>query len=121
MKLSDANISKLILNVYSGNRAYECDYTAFPRPFHSIALMLRGSGELYYRGQTVPVGCGDVFFIPRNCTYASRRIPENGGVSMFSMHFSFENQFSDFVENFYPVQKYRAAEKSGELSHLPPR
>ena len=121
MKLSDVNISKLILNVYSGNRAYECDYTAFPRPFHSIALMLRGSGELYYRGQTVPVGCGDVFFIPRNCTYASRRIPENGGVSMFSMHFSFENQFSDFVENFYPVQKYRAAEKSGELSHLPPR
>ena len=27
---------------------------------------------------------------------------------MFSMHFSFEKQFSDFAENFYPVQKYRA-------------
>ena len=113
MKLSDANISKLILNVYSDNRAYECDYTASPRPFHSIALMLRGSGELYYRGQSVPVGCGDVFLIPQNCTYASRWIPENGGVSMFSMHFSFEKQLSDFAENFYPVQKYRAENFNG--------
>lgn len=109
MKLSDANVSKLILNVYSSDRAYECDYTALPRPFHSIALMLCGSGELYYRGQTIPLGRGDVFLIPQNCTYASSWIPENnGGVSMFSMHFSFERQIADFAENFYPVQKYRA-------------
>lgn len=43
----------------------------------------------------------------------SNPIPENGGVSMFSMHFSFENQFSDFAENFYPVQKYRAENFNG--------
>ena len=108
MKLSDANISKLILNVYSSDHAYECDYTALPRPFHSIALMLCGSGELYYRGKTIYIGHGDVFLIPQNCTYASRWIPENGGVSMFSMHFAFEKQITDFAENFYPVQKYCA-------------
>ena len=108
MKLSDANISKLILNVYSSDHAYECNYTALPRPFHSIALMLCGSGELYYRGKTICIGHGDILLIPKNCTYASRWIPENDGVSMFSMHFAFGKQIADFAENFYPVQKYCA-------------
>lgn len=109
MKLSDVNIAKLLLNVYSSDRAYECDYTALPRPFHSIALMLCGSGELYYHGQTIPLCRGDVFLIPQDCTYASDWSPENNdGVSMFSMHFAFGRQITDFAENFYPVQKYRA-------------
>ena len=109
MKLSDVNIVKLVLNVYSSNYAYECDYTALPRPFHSIALMLKGKGELYYGEQTIPLSRGDVFLIPQNCTYASRWFPDdNNETAMFSMHFAFERQISNFAENFYPVQKYRA-------------
>lgn len=58
MHFSDINISALILNVYSNDKKYSCDYSAEPRPFHSIALLLEGSGALHCGGKKIPLEKG---------------------------------------------------------------
>ena len=123
-----SNANEIILLWSVPNFLY-CYASAFAR----IKEVVRGFGFFYrhYRvnrrarlpGRLLPSQSTSTTFAPSSYMRlpVSNPIPENGGVSMFSMHFSFEKQLSDFAENFYPVQKYRAAEKSGELSHLPPR
>lgn len=119
MHFSDINISALILNVYSNDKKYSCDYSAEPRPFHSIALLLEGSGALHCGSKKIPLETGDVFFIPRRTVYKSEWTPgENGKIVMFTMHFQFLTEPEEFSGRAYPTQKAIKRQSAEEFARL---
>lgn len=60
MNFSDINISTLILSKYTDKKNYHRDYSKLPRPFHSIAIMLNGTGTLVYENLVIRL-------VPRRC------------------------------------------------------
>ena len=119
MHFSDINISALILNVYSNDKKYSCDYSAEPRPFHSIALLLEGSGALHCGGKKIPLETGDVFFIPRRTVYKSEWTPgKSGKIAMFTMHFRFLTEPEEFSGRAYPTQKAIKRQSAEEFARL---
>ena len=92
MNFSDINISTLILSKYTDKKNYHRDYSKLPRPFHSIAIMLNGTGTLVYENLVIRLVPGDVFYIPQGSTYSSfwETDETSPHISYFSMHFSFE-------------------------------
>ena len=119
MQFSDINISSLILNVYSNDKKYSCDYSAEPRPFHSIALLLDGGGTLHCDGKKIPLETGDVFFIPRRTVYKSEWTPgKSGKITMFTMHFRFLTEPEEFSGRVYPTQKAIKTQSAEEFARL---
>lgn len=108
MDFSDINISTLILSKYTDKRNYHRDYSKLPRPFHSIAIMLNGTGTLLHENIVIHLAPGDVFYIPQGSTYSSNwEIDETAPyIAYFSMHFSFEKPLKDFYNTTYPMQKF---------------
>ncbi len=108
MDFADINISTLIVSKYTDKKNYHRDYAKQPRPFHSIAIMLHGTGTLLYENIVIRLSPGDVFYIPQGSTYSSNwEIDETAPyISYFTMHFSFEKPLKDFYNTTYPIQKF---------------
>ena len=108
MEFKDIDITTLIVNKYIDDHNYSRNYNNAPRPFHSIAIMLKGSGTLIYNKTAISLTPGDVFYIPQGSTYASawKLDNRNSHISYFSMHFAFEKQLNDFYHNSHPLQKF---------------
>lgn len=108
MNFSDINISTLILSKYTDKKNYHRDYSILPRPFHSIAIMLNGTGTLIYENLVIRLAPGDVFYIPQGSTYSSfwETDETSPHISYFSMHFSFEKPPENFYNTTYPMQKF---------------
>ena len=47
------------------------DYTQEPRPFYSVAYIIRGNARFFWNHQEICVGERDVIFIPKGCRYHS--------------------------------------------------
>ena len=77
-------------------------------PFHSIAIMLNGTGTLVYENLVIRLFPGDVFYIPQGSTYSSfwETDETSSNISYFSMHFSFEKPPENFYNTTYPMQKF---------------
>ena len=108
MKLNNINISTLIVNKYINTHNYKCNYDTLPRPFHSLAIMMKGTGILHCKGEIIPIHPEDVFFIPQNCTYRSfwQISSVDKEISFYSMHFSFSTQINDFSQSKNKIQKF---------------
>lgn len=108
MNFNDINISTLILAKYTEKKSYRRDYSDQPRPFHSIAVMLDGTGELLYGNSVVRLSPGDVFYIPQGSTYRSNweTCADASQIVYYSMHFSFEKPPKNFYNNTYHIQKF---------------
>lgn len=112
MKLSDINVSTLFINKYTRNLDYKNNYEKSPIPYHSLAIMLKGTCSLHCKGEVTSVYPGDVFFIPQNCLYRSSWHIDAADreVSFYSMHFSFDTAVSDFNLYNYKIQKFSIAD-----------
>lgn len=108
MELKDIGISTLIVNKYIDEHNYNRNYSKAPRPFHSFAIMLKGTGMLFCKNRKIPLVPGDVFYIPQGSTYSSSWETENKNsyIAYFSMHFAFEKPLKEFYDNSYPLQKF---------------
>lgn len=108
MDLNDIDITTLFVNRYVNCQNYSCNFQNAPRPFHSVAIMLNGTGTLFYKTNSIDLNPGDLFYIPQGATYSSnwKTDDKNSQVAYFSMHFSFEKQLKDFCENTYLLQKF---------------
>ena len=108
MELNEIDITTLIVNKYTDGHNYTRNYNGEPRPFHTIAIMLQGTGTLFYKKTQIPLSPGNVFYIPQNSTYASawEMDDKHACISYFSMHFAFEKPLKEFYDNSYPLQKF---------------
>lgn len=114
MKLTDINISTLFLHKCASSHDYKCNYENLPRPYHSVAIMLKGTCILHCQGEITPIYPGDAFFIPQNCTYRSSWHIDNidQEVTFFSMHFSFDAPVNDFAKYKNKIQKLNMEDTS---------
>ncbi len=101
----DFGITRLMVNRYTGGN-YSCNCLLVPHIYHSVAVMLEGSGRLTCEGGCTEVKKGDVFFIPLGCHYLSEwsASPETGVVSFYSLHFLL-TPTAAFNRCHYPLQK----------------
>lgn len=69
MKLSDINVSTLFINKYTRNLDYKNNYEKSLIPYHSLAIMLKGTCSLHCKGEVTSVYPGDVFLFRKTvCT-----------------------------------------------------
>ena len=104
MNLSRSGLAFMHTNHYTHHDGLVCDYTVLPRPFFTIATILRGEADFEQNGSTFHVSKGDALFIPfracyRSCWYG------NPTAELISCHFQLPSASPPVRDRFFHIQK----------------
>jgi len=95
-----------------------CNWRTKPRPFSTIAIMQKGNGRfITTSGETVEIGCNEIFFIPAGSRYISYWYGSEG-VLYFAIHFHFDNWYSKFSPQRFSIQKIETLSSVAFLYHF---
>ena len=81
-----------------------CDWSENPRPFSTIAVMLKGMGRFVTDDKEVEVQSGDVLFIPAGSKYISYWEGDQG-ILYYAIHFHMDNRHSEFSPQGFCLQR----------------
>lgn len=100
--------SPLLDNFYVTKTEYtqfhRCDYSMYPRPFSSIVLLLKGTGQFTSQDISFSVAESDAVLIPSGTKYISdwTGTPD---ITYLCVHFNFSNRFAEYSPQNYALQK----------------
>ena len=86
-----------LLGVYLLERS-PVEYSTEKRNFHVLSHRLKGCAEMVYQGRRIPVGRGDVLYIPSNVAYSQR----TQGETLIAVHLLIRNQEEKEIETVTP-------------------
>ncbi len=84
-KLSHVQVSK-----YKYEIEKILNFAQSPRPHYSMAFILNGHGNFFYKNETISVSKNDIIFIPIGSTHLTKWLG-NPYVEFISIHFTFEH------------------------------
>lgn len=104
MNLSRSGLAFMHTNRYIHSHGLECDYSNLPRPFFTIATILRGEADFEQNEVRFHVSTGDALFIPFRTCYRSRW-NGNPSTELISCHFQLPSSSPPVRDRFFRIQK----------------